>query len=77
VLERFEVIIMPMGRYGAPQAERYPRPSPLPAERLSWIMENELEGYTSDLFSDEQVQHDLAAPDNAFLADARLLSMPP
>jgi hypothetical protein len=33
-------------------------------------MEDELEGYTPDLFSDEQVQHDLAAPDNAFLADA-------
>jgi len=37
---------------------------------LSWIMEDELEGYTPHLFSDEQVQDDLAAPDNAFLADS-------
>lgn len=35
---------------------------------LSWIMEGKLEGYGSDLFSDRQIERDLASPEDAFLA---------
>ena len=34
------------------------------------VMQGELDGYTSDLCSDEQVAADLASPDDAFLADS-------
>src|SRR5687767_9020380 len=39
-------------------------------ECLSWIMQGELDGYTDQLCSDEQVADDIDDPDSAFLADA-------
>jgi uncharacterized protein YfeS len=37
---------------------------------LSWVMEGKLKNYTEDLCSDEAIERDLEAPDEAFLADA-------
>jgi Uncharacterized protein conserved in bacteria len=49
---------------------RSKHPSASLVDCLSWIMEDQLEGYTSALFSDQQVEADLASPEDAFLADA-------
>ena len=37
---------------------------------LAWILEDQLDEYTLELCSDEQVRTDLAEPDEAFMADS-------
>jgi len=38
-------------------------------ECLRWILDGDLDGYNDSLCTDEQIEHDLAEPDEAFMAE--------